>query len=83
MNVLQWTKKALKQLKVLPSKEQEKVFIAVDSLINYPQVNNVKSLTNRDDYRLRVGRYRVLFTDRKSTRLNSSHSQKSRMPSSA
>ena len=32
---------------------------------------------------LRVGKYRDWETDRKSTRLNSSHSAKSRMPSSA
>ena len=32
---------------------------------------------------LRLGRYRDWETDRKSTRLNSSHSAKSRMPSSA
>ena len=30
-----------------------------------------------------IGRYRDWETDRKSTRLNSSHSAKSRMPSSA
>ena len=36
-----------------------------------------------EPYRNIVGKYRDWETDRKSTRLNSSHSAKSRMPSSA
>ena len=31
-------------------------------MLAWPNVPDVKALTNRNDYRLRVGRYRVLFT---------------------
>lgn len=30
-------------------------------LAEWPGAHNVKALTNREDYRLRIGRYRVLF----------------------
>ena len=43
--------------------------------VNYPDV-----LLVRDEYQMSIA---PPFTDRKSTRLNSSHIQKSRMPSSA
>ena len=51
-------------------------------------INMVSELTlwlwNMNDYDSReVEKYRDWETDRKSTRLNSSHSAKSRMPSSA
>ena len=44
--------------------------------LNNEQINYLKG-------QLAIGRYRDWETDRKSTRLNSSHSAKSRMPSSA
>jgi mRNA-degrading endonuclease RelE of RelBE toxin-antitoxin system len=34
----------------------------VESLAKWPDVPNVKALSDRDDYRLRVVRYRVFFT---------------------
>ena len=30
--------------------------------MSFPDLSNVKSLVNRPEYRLRVGRYRVIFT---------------------
>ena len=39
----------------------ERIIDAVESLAQWPDVPNVKALSDRDDYRLRVGRYRVLF----------------------
>jgi len=62
MNVINWTKKARKQLGPVPQHDVERIFDAVESLAGWPDVPNVKALSNRDDYRLRVGRYRVLFT---------------------
>jgi len=35
---------------------------AVATLRDWPHVEQVKSLTGKSGYRLRVGRYRVLFT---------------------
>ena len=45
----------------------------------------VQRISSNDASKLRVGQahYSGLMTDRKSTRLNSSHSRASRMPSSA
>ena len=58
-----WQPKALKQLKKLGDKvAQEKILSATAGLVNFPNVQNVKSLTNHTyGYRMRVGNYRVLF----------------------
>ena len=62
MNVITWTKKAKKQLAPIPRPDVERIIDAVESLAEWPDAANVKALSERDDYRLRVGRYRVLFT---------------------
>jgi mRNA-degrading endonuclease RelE of RelBE toxin-antitoxin system len=62
MNVVHWTKKARKQLAPIPRHDVERIIDAVESLAKWPDVPNVKALSERDDYRLRVGRYRILFT---------------------
>lgn len=62
MNVISWTKKARKQLVPIPRQDVERIFEAVESLANWPDVTGVKSLVGRDDYRLRVGRYRIFFS---------------------
>lgn len=62
MNDIEWTKKAVKQLKKISRDDQSKVLIAVDDLAEWPDCRNIKNLVNREGYRLRVGRYRVLFT---------------------
>ena len=63
----------------------------IDKLINTLRLNGFKSITygtekdidfSKKDITYPLG-YRDWETDRKSTRLNSSHSAKSRMPSSA
>ena len=56
-----WTKKAAKQLVKLPVNDAQRVKLAVDGLAEWPGVKQVKTLTNRDNYRLRVGNYRVFF----------------------
>lgn len=62
MNSLSWSKKAQKQLKKLQPEDSKTVYRAVQELLNFPECRNVKSLTNHQyDFRLRVGRYRVLF----------------------
>ena len=62
MKVINWTKKARKQLAPIPRQDVERIIDAVESLEQWPDVANVKALSGRDDYRLRVGRYRVFFT---------------------
>lgn len=61
MNRVNWTKKALKQLKAIDNIDQAMVYEAVGALIAWPNCRNVKALIARKGYRLRAGRYRVLF----------------------
>ncbi len=62
MNTIKWTPKATKQFHKFPVDAQRLIGAGVGSLVNWPAVQGVKKLVNRDDYRLRVGHYRVLFT---------------------
>ncbi|MDR2574028.1 MAG: type II toxin-antitoxin system RelE/ParE family toxin [Desulfovibrio sp.] len=59
---MEWTTKALRQARKLPPAVQGDVAEAVDTLREWPQVEQVKALVGKPGYRLRVGRYRVLFT---------------------
>jgi mRNA interferase RelE/StbE len=56
------TAAAAKDLDALPAKEREQVS---DALIEYAMSGrgDVKQLRGRDGYRLRVGRYRVIFDE--------------------
>ena len=60
---IKWQPKATKQLIKLKDKSViNRINNAVLTLINFPEVINVKALLNHDyGYRLRVGDYRVLF----------------------
>lgn len=60
--MLQWTKKAWKQLTKLPATDADKIYAATQDLEHWPDTLRVKALADRDDYRLRVGRYRIFFT---------------------
>lgn len=62
MNSIEWTPKALRQARKLPPVTQREIAEAVDTLRHWPQVEQVKALQGKPGYRLRVGRYRVLFT---------------------
>ena len=61
MYSVEWTVKAFKQLKKINTKNQKTIVIAVRELKQWPDCHNVKSLKNHQGYRLRVGRYRVIF----------------------
>jgi len=57
------SKKALKQLKELPSSQYTKVRDAVYALADNPRGHNSIKLTDTvNQYRLRIGNYRVLYT---------------------
>lgn len=50
--------------------DREAVYDAVEGLANWPDCRNVKPLANHEyGYRLRVGRYRVLFDVRDGIRI--------------
>lgn len=62
MPQIRWTLRAARQLAKLPKADQQDVSKAAKELAFWPECRNVKALKNREDYRLRVGRYRVFFT---------------------
>ncbi|MFP4476172.1 MAG: type II toxin-antitoxin system RelE family toxin [Desulfatibacillaceae bacterium] len=64
MNTISWHNRARKQMKRIPRTYQEAILDAVDGLAQFPECPglDVKALKkHRYGYRLRVGRYRVLF----------------------
>ncbi len=61
MFTVEWTRKSLKQLKRIERQRQKQIVVAVRDLKNWPDCQNVRALQGRGGYRLRVGRYRVLF----------------------
>ena len=59
---LEWTNRALKQFFALPEDRRTAIRASLHAMLaEWPHARGVKALTNRNDYRLRVGRYRVLF----------------------
>ena len=62
MTRVEWTSKAEKQLWRIPQHMVKAILLAVQGLTDWPECRNVKALRGRDDYRMRVGSYRVLFT---------------------
>ena len=62
MNTIKWHTRALKQLRKIDQQDNAAIRSAVNALAGMPDCQGVKVLTNhRCGYRLRVGRYRVLF----------------------
>ena len=56
-----FTGQYIRNIKKLPRDAQKSVHSAVKILHNWPQVSNIKAMVNQPGYRLRVGRYRVMF----------------------
>jgi mRNA interferase RelE/StbE len=58
-----WKPKARRQLRKIGNRgDREAVYGAAGTLADWPVQQNVKALTNHEyGYRLRVGKYRVLF----------------------
>lgn len=52
---------AQKDLDNLPIKEVERIFVKLKRLINNPRPIGVQKLSNKDGYRIRSGRYRILY----------------------
>lgn len=62
MKIVILTAAAEKQLDALPLPAQDQVIAALDSYA-MTGAGDVKRLSGRDGYRLRVGRYRVIFAE--------------------
>lgn len=62
MNRIEWTNKALQQLRKIDRQAGAEIRQAVGELASMPECRNVKALANHQyGYRLRVGHYRVFF----------------------
>jgi len=61
MTSVQWSRKAEKQLRAIDRTQARAILMATRKLADWPDCRNVKALVDRPGYRLRVGRYRVLF----------------------
>ena len=70
MNNIEWSKKAVRQLRKIHTMEAKRIHNAVSELANLETCNNVKKLANfQYDYRLRVGNYRVFFNHDKTVQI--------------
>ena len=64
MKQIEWTTKALRQLRKIKSRqEQDELYNSVAALENFPHCDNVKKIKTTQIYRLRVGNWRVIFTE--------------------
>jgi len=64
MKTVTWTPKATKQLIPFPVDDRVRITESTKKLANFPEVSaDIKKLKGRPEYRLRVGRYRVIFND--------------------
>jgi mRNA interferase RelE/StbE len=64
MNEIIWHNRARKQMKKIPQNYRDAVHDSVDQLTTFPvceRLDITELKKHRYDYRLRVGRYRVLF----------------------
>ncbi len=64
MTEIKWHNRARRQLKKIPEQYREAILENVDHLADFPECDhlNITRLKKHPcDYRLRVGRYRVLF----------------------
>ncbi|AMR77666.1 type II toxin-antitoxin system RelE family toxin [Cupriavidus nantongensis] len=63
MNTITWSMKATRQLRKIADKaKRQAIYAEAQQLAHWPNCpGNIKSLKSRDDYRLRVGDYRVIF----------------------
>jgi mRNA-degrading endonuclease RelE of RelBE toxin-antitoxin system len=72
MKTIEWHNRARKQMKKIPKQYQDAVFQNVDLLASFPYCEgmDIKALQNHKyDYRMRVGRYRILFDDKEAIKV--------------
>lgn len=62
MAIVEIKKTAIKQLVKIPLADRQRIAESIDTLVNWPEVHHVKAFVGRNEYRVRVGRYRIIFT---------------------
>jgi mRNA interferase RelE/StbE len=55
-------KSAIKELHSIPQKDIQKIITKIKSLSSNPKPQGCTKLTNREDYRIRVGNYRIIYS---------------------
>lgn len=61
-----WTTKALRQIRKIHDREtRELIFKAVGALNEVPKCLEIKKLRGREEYRLRIKHWRVIFSESK------------------
>ncbi len=61
-NTILWSKRSLRQLRKLPTQEAQWIYREATHLETFPDCQNIKRLTShQSEFRLRIGRYRVMF----------------------
>lgn len=64
MKRIEWKPRALRQLRKIKNHEKRNlIYDAVDTLKYFPKCSNIKKLKSRNEYRLRVSNWRVIYTD--------------------
>ncbi len=59
---LEYSKDAIKAIKSLDKPMRDRMLTAINGLLKTPPEGDIKTMQgNRTDYRLRVGKYRVIF----------------------
>lgn len=58
---IEFTTSASKQLKKLPKEQQSRIQAKIDELADNPRPDGVVKLTNSENYRIRVGNYRIVY----------------------
>lgn len=55
-------KSAVKEIKSLPPKDSSRLLKSIHALSENPRPQGCKKLTHREEYRIRVGQYRIIYT---------------------
>lgn len=67
MYEIHWDEKALQELEKLETKTSSRIFKKVESLKEGLHLSDIKRLKSSDDFRLRIGDYRVIFSFENNT----------------
>ena len=59
---IEMKKSAVKELNSLPPKDIQKIITRIQSLAVNPKPSGCIKLTNREDYRIRSGNYRIIYS---------------------
>jgi mRNA interferase RelE/StbE len=51
-----------KELRTIPAKDLKKIFLCIESLMIEPRPRGCEKLTGQERYRVRQGKYRILYS---------------------